>query len=73
MTMSNDTRRVVEWFRHNPGSTRYEAQRALDGLHVTARMSDTRAAGVVFSKVRDGKAWRFSIVEQPRQLTLDVA
>ena len=70
MKMSQDTRRVVDWLRANHGATRFEMQQALGGVHVTARMSDARAAGVEFEKVRDGKAWRFSVVEKPEQLTM---
>ena len=69
MRMSDDTARVVAWLRANPGATRFEMQQALGGIHVTARMSDARAAGIEFDKVRDGKAWRFSVVEKPVQLT----
>jgi hypothetical protein len=47
--MTPDTIRVVEWFRAHPGSTVNEARAALF-LHVTARMSDAKAAGVVFDK-----------------------
>lgn len=70
MKMSQDTRRVVDWLRANPGATRFEMQQALGGVHVTARMSDARAAGVEFDKVRDGKAWRFSVVEKDEQLMM---
>lgn len=49
-TMSDDTIRVVEWFRQHPGATVNEAKFAL-WLHVTARMSDARDHGVVFDKV----------------------
>lgn len=70
MRMSNDTARVVAWLRQNPGATRFEMQQALGGVHVTARMSDARAAGIVFRKERDGKAWRFSVVERPVQQEL---
>ena len=73
MRLSDDTARVVVWLRANPGATRYEIQTALGGIHVTARMSDARAAGIEFTKIRDGKAWRFSVKERPVQLTLDVA
>lgn len=47
--MTPDTIRVVEWFRAHPDSTVNEAKAAL-WLHVTARMSDAKKEGVVFSK-----------------------
>ena len=63
-----DTQRVIEYFRTHPGATRGEAQQALGWIHVTARMSDARKNGVEFQKWRDGKAWRFRVVDEPVQL-----
>lgn len=64
-----DTERVVAYFRTHPDSSRGEAQAALGWIHVTARMSDARKLGVEFIKYRDGKAYRFRVVERPQQLT----
>lgn len=65
-TMSADTIRVVEWFRHHPASTVNEARAAL-WLHVTARMSDARKHGVVFdvvkTRVNGRRVERFSVAE----------
>jgi len=61
-----DWERVVAWFRAHPGSSRWEAQSALHGIHVTARMSDARLHGITFDKARDPsnrKVTRFWIRE----------
>ena len=55
-----DWQRVVAYFRTHPGASRGEAQQALGWIHVTARMSDARARGIEFDKVRDDKGvWRY--------------
>jgi hypothetical protein len=67
--MTPDTIRVVEWFKSHPGSTVNEARHAL-WLHVTARMSDAKKAGVVFDKtetrVNGRRVVRFSVRERKR-------
>lgn len=67
MTARTDTRRVIDWFREHPGSSRFEAQVGLHGVHVTARMSDARDSGVEFQKWRDDKGvFRYSIAAPER-------
>ena len=64
MTARTDTDRVVQWFRDHPGSSRFEATLGLNGVHVTARMSDARAEGFEFHKWRDDRGViRYRLVE----------
>ena len=68
MTTPTDTERVVAWFRSHPGSTVNEAKAAL-WLHITARMSDAKKAGIVFDqsaeRVNGRRVVRFWVRERP--------
>jgi len=67
-----DTLRVVAWFRAHPNSTVNEAKAAL-WLHITARMSDARKAGIVFApserRVNGRRVVRFRVVERSAPIT----
>lgn len=71
--MTPDTIRVVRYFRENPGATVNEARAALF-LHITARMSDARKAGIVFDKteqrVNGRRVVRFSVRAESRPVTV---
>ena len=59
-----DWQRVVTFLQAHPGSSRGEMQEALGwAFHVTARLSDARAHGFTFVKVRVDGVWRYWVKE----------
>lgn len=70
----SQTERLLRYVRANPGATSLEITLATNLVNVTGRVSDARAAGfVVECRRRDDGNKGYWIVEQPVQLTLDVA
>lgn len=70
----NQTERVVEYLRANPGASSLDIVRDLLILNTTGRISDARAAGHVIVCERDAKGvQRYHLVEEPEQLSLGVA
>jgi hypothetical protein len=62
--MTSDWQRVVAFLREHPGSSRGEMQEALGwAVNVTGRISDARAHGFAFVKVRVDGVWRYSVKE----------
>lgn len=46
MRPGTQTARLVDWLRHNPGSSSLDITFALKLVNVTGRVSDARAAGI---------------------------
>lgn len=67
----NQTTRVVEYLRDNPGASSLDIIRDLAILNTTGRISDARAEGYQIDawRARDG-VWRFRLVEAPVQQEL---
>lgn len=66
MKPGSQTARLLEWLRHNPGSSSLEVTMALRIVNVTGRVSDLRAAGYIVDCREDKSGVARYTVREPR-------